>query len=57
MAASYSAPAQVYTESELTAMTKTQLLEIAAALGGLGVTSSNLKADIIAAIMEAQNDI
>ncbi|MCD7725439.1 MAG: hypothetical protein LUI12_07825 [Clostridiales bacterium] len=33
-------------------MTKAELLELAASLGVDGVSSSNLKADIIAAIME-----
>lgn len=37
-------------------MTKAQLLDIAAAIGVTGVTNSNLKADIIAAILEAQGN-
>lgn len=36
-------------------MTKAQLLEIADSLGIEGMTSSNTKAEIISAILEAQN--
>ena len=40
-----------YTQSELEAMTKAQLLEVAAELGVSGVSGSTLKADIISAIL------
>lgn len=40
-----------YTEAELTAMTKAELLSLAAELGVEGVSNANLKADIIAAIL------
>lgn len=42
-----------YTQVELEAMTKAELLELADGLGVDGVSGSNLKAEIIAAIMEA----
>lgn len=41
----------VYSEDELTAMTKTQLLVLADELGIEGLTMNNLKADIVAAIL------
>ena len=40
-----------YSESELNAMTKTQLLALASELGVEGVSNSNLKADIVSAIL------
>ena len=40
-----------YTESDLSAMTKAELLDIVESLGVEGVTSRNTKAEIIAAIM------
>ena len=40
-----------YSESELNALTKPQLLDLCAELGVEGVTSANLKADIITAIL------
>ena len=40
-----------YSEEELTALTKAQLLSLARELGVEGVSSSNLKADIITAIL------
>lgn len=40
-----------YTEEELNALTKAQLLTLANELGVEGVSSSNLKADIINAIL------
>lgn len=40
-----------YSEEELNALTKAQLLELAKELGVEGVSSSNLKADIISAIL------
>ena len=43
-----------YSEEELNALTKAQLLELAGTLGVTGVTSSNTKAQIIAAILAAQ---
>lgn len=43
-----------YSEEELTALTKAQLLELANTLGVEGVTSSNTKAQIVAAILAAQ---
>ena len=49
MAASFIAPA--YTQSQLEAMTKSELLLLASELGVTGVSGSMLKADIIAAIM------
>ena len=45
-----------YSEEELTALTKAQLLELANTLGVEGVTSSNTKAQIVAAILAAQED-
>lgn len=41
-----------YTESDLSAMTKAELLDIAESVGVDGVTSRNTKAEIIAKIME-----
>ena len=43
-----------YSEEELTALTKAQLLELAETLNVDGVSSSNNKAQIIAAILAAQ---
>lgn len=43
-----------YSEEELTALTKAQLLELAETLSVGGVSSSNTKAEIIAAILTAQ---
>ena len=43
-----------YSEEELTALTKAQLLTLAETLNVGGVTSSNTKAQIIAAILAAQ---
>lgn len=43
-----------YSEEELTALTKAQLLSLAETLNVGGVTSSNTKAEIIAAILAAQ---
>ena len=40
-----------YSEEELNALTKAQLLTLASELGVEGVTSSMLKADIITAIL------
>ena len=40
-----------YSEEELNALTKAQLLTLASELGVEGVTSSMLKADIISAIL------
>lgn len=40
-----------YSEEELTALTKAQLLTLANELGVEGVTSSILKADLISAIL------
>jgi hypothetical protein len=40
-----------YSESELNALTKAQLLDLCTELGVEGVTSANLKADIITAIL------
>lgn len=40
-----------YSEEELTALTKAQLLALASELGVEGVTSSMIKADIISAIL------
>lgn len=45
-----------YSEEELRALTKAQLLELATTLSVEGVTSSNTKAEIIAAILAAQSD-
>lgn len=44
-----------YTESQLNAMTKAQLLEVAQSLGIEGLTDSNTKAEIIEAILAAQD--
>ena len=41
----------VYSEAELNALTKAELLSLAAELGVEGVSMSNLKADIVAAIL------
>lgn len=41
-----------YTESELNALTKAELLVIADELGIEGLSMNNLKADIISAILE-----
>ena len=43
-----------YSEEELTALTKAQLLTLAETLNVGSVTSSNTKAEIIAAILTAQ---
>ena len=43
-----------YSEEELEALTKAQLLELAETLSVGGVSSSNTKAEIIAAILTAQ---
>lgn len=40
-----------YTEEELSALTKAELLTLADELGVTGVSNSNLKADIINAIL------
>lgn len=40
-----------YSEEELTALTKAQLLTLASELGVEGVSSSMLKADIVSAIL------
>lgn len=40
-----------YTENELNAMTKAQLLDLCKELGMEGVCSSNLKAEIVTAIL------
>lgn len=40
-----------YSEDELTALTKAQLLDLASELGVEGVSSTNLKADIVTAIL------
>ena len=42
-----------YSEEELSALTKAQLLQLAETLGVGGVSSSNTKAQIIAAILAA----
>ena len=44
----------VYTEAELTAMRKADLLTLAGGLGVDGVGQATLKADIISAILAAQ---
>lgn len=40
-----------YSEEELNALTKAELLSLASELGVEGVSSSNLKADIVSAIL------
>lgn len=40
-----------YSEAELNAMTKAQLLSLAKELGVEGVSTANLKAEIVAAIL------
>ena len=40
-----------YSEAELNALTKAQLLSLANELGVEGVSTSNLKADIVSAIL------
>lgn len=40
-----------YSEAELTALTKTQLLDLASELGVEGVSMTNLKAEIVSAIL------
>ena len=45
-----------YSEEELSALTKAQLLELAESLSVTGVSSSNTKAQIIAAILAAQEE-
>lgn len=45
---------EAYTESQLNAKTKAELLKIASELGIEGVSDSNTKAEIISAILEAQ---
>lgn len=40
-----------YSEAELTALTKAQLLSLAKELGVEGVSTANLKAEIVAAIL------
>jgi hypothetical protein len=40
-----------YSESELNALTKAELLALASELGVEGVSSSNLKAEIVSAIL------
>lgn len=44
----------VYTESQLNAMTKAELLGLCSERGITGLSDSNLKADIIAAILAEQ---
>ena len=44
-----------YSEEELTALTKAQLLSLCETLNVEGVSSSNTKAQIIAAILAAQD--
>lgn len=46
--------AHVYTEAELTAMRKADLLTLAGSLGVDGVGQATLKADIVSAILTAQ---
>lgn len=43
-----------YSEEELEALTKAQLLELAETLSVGGISSSNTKAEIVAAILTAQ---
>lgn len=45
-----------YSEEELTALTKAQLLSLCETLNVEGVSSSNTKVQIIAAILAAQDD-
>lgn len=46
----------VYTESELNAMTKAQILELAESIGyTMTTTASNTKEEIIAEFLEIQN--
>lgn len=45
-----------YSEEELTALTKAQLLSLCETLNVEGVSSSNTKAQIIAAILAAQDN-
>lgn len=49
-----SADDTVYTESQLNAMTKAELLSLCSERGITGVSDSDLKAEIIAAIMAEQ---
>ncbi len=42
---------ETYSEDELTALTKAQLLALASELGVEGVSSNMLKADIVSAIL------
>ena len=44
-----------YSEEELTALTKTQLLTLAETLNVESISASNTKAEIIAAILAAQS--
>ena len=46
-----SEPDKTYSEAELNALTKAQLLDLANELGVEGVSMSNLKADIVSAIL------
>lgn len=43
----------IYSEGELNAMTKAQLLALANELGVEGVSNSNIKADIVSAILNS----
>lgn len=45
--------APIYTESQLNAMTKAELLVLASELGVEGLTEKTLKADMITAILNA----
>jgi len=51
MALADSDNAGTYSEGELTAMTKAELLVLAEELGVEGVSMNNLKADIVSAIL------